>query len=62
MKNLITKEKVKELWEINGKKPCDTTIWKRTRKGEIPTPIRVGTTNLYNRDEVIRLRDKALGI
>ncbi len=61
MKSLITKDQVKELWAIKGQKPCDTTIWKRTRDGKIPPPIRVGTTNLYNRDEVIRLRDKALG-
>ena len=52
MKNLITKDQVKELWAIKGQKP---------REGKIPNPIRIGTTNLYNRDEVIRLRDKALG-
>ena len=61
---LINKAQVKELWTLphSKKPPCDATIWHYTRQGKIPPPMRVGNTNLYNRDEVIRLRNLALGI
>lgn len=61
---LISKKQVKELWTLppRNKPPSDSTIWHYTRAGKIPQPIRIGGANLYNRDEVIRLRDEVLKI
>lgn len=61
---LITKQQLKELWQLpDGKLPVDSTIWKRTKDGVIPRPVnRIGRENLYNKQEVIRLRNEYWGI
>lgn len=61
--NVCTVEEVIELWRLpNRKPPSITTIWRRTRQGHIPKPRKIGSTNLYDREEVIRLRNQAWGI
>ena len=63
MENLITLEEVAKLWTIPGKKPpCTTTLWRRRREGKIPKPRLIGNTNVYDREQVIKLRNKAWGI
>ncbi len=63
MNQVITTQDVIQLWTIPHKKPPSiTTIWRRIQEGHIPKPRRIGNTNLYNREEVIKLRDKAWGI
>ncbi|ULJ64203.1 hypothetical protein MIS33_08570 [Wielerella bovis] len=63
MENICTTEDVIELWTLPHRKPPSiTTIWRRTREGKIPKPRKIGNVNLYDRREVIRLRDEALGV
>lgn len=63
MENWITIDEVAKIWTIPGKKPpCTTTLWRRRRQGKIPEPKLVGNTNVYDKKQVIALRNKALGI
>lgn len=63
MSNVCTIDEVRQLWQLpNRKPPSITTIWRRTQSGQIPKPRRIGNINLYNRAEVIRLRNQAWGI
>lgn len=63
LNNFICKQQVKELWTLPTKKPpSDATIWRYTIDGKVPKPIRIGATNLYDKEEVIRLRNQALQV
>lgn len=59
---LIRLEAVKALWQFDGgKMPSSTTVWRYIRKGLIPKPVMmIGSANLFDQNEVIRLRDKFL--
>lgn len=63
MNNICTTQDVIKLWQLpNRKPPSITTIWRYTQQGLIPKPRKVGNVNLYNRDEVIKLRNKAWNV
>lgn len=61
--NVIVTEEVIRLWTLpNRKPPSTTTIWRYTRQGLIPKPRKIGNTNLYDREEVIKRRNRAWGL
>jgi hypothetical protein len=61
--DIITLDGVKELWTLPGKRPpSTTTIWHYRRQGRVPQPIKAGRDNLYRRSEVVRLRNRHLGL
>ena len=60
---ICTTEQVIELWTLpNRRPPSLTTIWRRIKTGHIPKPRKMGSVNVFNKAEVIRLRNAAWGI
>lgn len=60
---VCTTSQVIQLWTLPNKKPpSQVTIWRRIKRGEIPKPRKVGNQNLFNTEEVIRLRNQIWGI